>query len=46
VDVARADLRAGLPLRADFGHPDEGESYLIFRPAGRTSGRHRQEGGS
>jgi uncharacterized protein len=30
-DVARADLREGLPLRAHFEHPDEGESYLVFR---------------
>lgn len=29
--VARADLREGLPLRAHFEHPDEGESYLVFR---------------
>lgn len=31
--VERADLREGLPLRAHFEHPDEGESYLVFRPA-------------
>jgi uncharacterized OB-fold protein len=31
-EVARADLREGLPLRAHFEHPDEGESYLVFRP--------------
>ena len=30
--VSRADLREGLPLRAAFGHPDEGESYVLFRP--------------
>jgi uncharacterized OB-fold protein len=29
--VARADLREGLPLRAHFVHPDEGESYAVFR---------------
>ncbi|MFC4051591.1 Zn-ribbon domain-containing OB-fold protein [Actinomadura syzygii] len=29
--VDRADLREGLPLRAAFGHPDEGESYVLFR---------------
>ncbi|GAA2408494.1 hypothetical protein GCM10010191_16300 [Actinomadura vinacea] len=27
------DLREGLPLRACFEHPDEGESYILFRPA-------------
>jgi uncharacterized protein len=32
-EVARAELRAGLPLRAHFEHPDEGESYLVFRSA-------------
>lgn len=31
-DVARPGLREGLPLRAHFEHPDEGESYLVFRP--------------
>jgi uncharacterized OB-fold protein len=31
-EVARADLREGLPLRAHFEHPDEGEPYLLFRP--------------
>jgi uncharacterized protein len=31
-EVTRADLREGLPLRAHFEHPDEGESYLVFRP--------------
>jgi uncharacterized OB-fold protein len=31
-DVERADLREGLPLRACFEHPAEGESYLVFRP--------------
>jgi uncharacterized OB-fold protein len=30
--VARAELREGLALRARFEHPDEGESYLLFRP--------------
>ncbi|TDD33033.1 hypothetical protein E1287_20860 [Actinomadura sp. KC06] len=29
----RDDLREGLPLRAIFVHPDEGESYVLFRPA-------------
>ena len=28
-----ASLREGLPLRAVFEHPDEGESYVLFRPA-------------
>ncbi|MFI6522701.1 Zn-ribbon domain-containing OB-fold protein [Spirillospora sp. NPDC050679] len=28
----RAALREGLPLRAVFVHPGEGESYLLFRP--------------
>ncbi|RAY16418.1 hypothetical protein DPM19_05965 [Actinomadura craniellae] len=32
--VAPAGLRAGLPLRAAFGHPEEGELHLLFRPAG------------
>jgi uncharacterized OB-fold protein len=32
-EVGPADLRAGLPLRAHFEHPDEGESYLVFRSA-------------
>jgi uncharacterized protein len=31
--VDRVHLRAGLPLRACFEHPAEGESYLVFRPA-------------
>ncbi|HEX6469217.1 MAG TPA: OB-fold domain-containing protein [Streptosporangiaceae bacterium] len=31
--VARAALREGLPLRAHFVHPDEGESYAVFRAA-------------
>ncbi|MES9542473.1 OB-fold domain-containing protein [Actinomadura sp. NPDC000600] len=31
--VTRADLREGLPLRAVFEHPDEGESFVLFRPA-------------
>jgi uncharacterized OB-fold protein len=31
-EVDRADLREGLPLRAHFEHPDEGESYLVFHP--------------
>jgi uncharacterized OB-fold protein len=35
-DVERAPLREGLPLRAHFEHPAEGESYLVFRPAGPT----------
>jgi uncharacterized OB-fold protein len=26
-------LREGLPLRASFEHPAEGEAYLLFRPA-------------
>ncbi|GGP89218.1 putative OB-fold protein [Actinomadura coerulea] len=30
--VERADLREGLALRAEFEHPDEGESYVLFRP--------------
>ncbi|MCQ0004133.1 hypothetical protein [Actinomadura madurae] len=30
--VSRDDLREGLPLRAAFEHPDEGESYVLFRP--------------
>ncbi|MFI0406938.1 Zn-ribbon domain-containing OB-fold protein [Actinomadura sp. 3N508] len=30
--VGRDDLREGLPLRATFVHPDEGESYLLFHP--------------
>ncbi|MEU8119990.1 OB-fold domain-containing protein [Spirillospora sp. NPDC049024] len=30
--VTRADLREGLPLRAVFEHPDEGESFVLFRP--------------
>lgn len=30
--VARDDLREGLPLRVAFEHPDEGESYILFRP--------------
>lgn len=29
------ELAEGLPLEAHFVHPAEGESYLIFRPAGR-----------
>jgi uncharacterized OB-fold protein len=29
--VARAALREGLPLRAHFVHPAEGESYVVFR---------------
>ncbi|WP_262402874.1 OB-fold domain-containing protein [Actinomadura sp. CNU-125] len=29
--VDRAALREGLPLRAVFAHPDEGEPYLLFR---------------
>jgi uncharacterized OB-fold protein len=29
--VARDDLREGLPLRAHFEHPAEGEPYLLFR---------------
>ncbi|MFB4316161.1 Zn-ribbon domain-containing OB-fold protein [Actinomadura sp. 21ATH] len=28
-----ADLREGLPLRATFVHPDEGESYVLFKGA-------------
>jgi uncharacterized OB-fold protein len=32
--VTRADLREGLPLRAVFEHPEEGESFVLFRPAG------------
>jgi uncharacterized OB-fold protein len=31
--VDPSTLREGLPLRASFVHPDEGESYLLFRPA-------------
>ncbi|WP_083982408.1 Zn-ribbon domain-containing OB-fold protein [Actinomadura hibisca] len=31
--VDRAALREGLPLRAAFVHPGEGESYVLFRPA-------------
>ncbi|MEV5829949.1 OB-fold domain-containing protein [Spirillospora sp. NPDC052242] len=30
--VDRAELRAGLPLRAEFTAPGEGESYMLFRP--------------
>ena len=30
--VARDDLREGLPLRVAFEYPDEGESYILFRP--------------
>jgi uncharacterized OB-fold protein len=30
--VARGDLRVGLPLRAHFEHPGQGESYVVFRP--------------
>ncbi|MBE1535379.1 Zn-ribbon domain-containing OB-fold protein [Actinomadura algeriensis] len=30
--VERAELREGLPLRAVFAHPDEGEPYMLFRP--------------
>ncbi|MEV4002853.1 OB-fold domain-containing protein [Actinomadura sp. NPDC049753] len=30
--VERADLREGLALRAAFEHPEEGESYVLFRP--------------
>ncbi|URN00552.1 OB-fold domain-containing protein [Actinomadura madurae] len=30
--VSRDDLREGLPLRAAFEQPDEGESYVLFRP--------------
>ncbi|MFD0903137.1 Zn-ribbon domain-containing OB-fold protein [Actinomadura sediminis] len=30
--VDRATLREGLPLRAAFVHPEEGESYMLFRP--------------
>ncbi|NEA23207.1 Zn-ribbon domain-containing OB-fold protein [Actinomadura bangladeshensis] len=30
--VDRGDLREGLPLRVAFEHPDEGESYILFRP--------------
>jgi uncharacterized protein len=33
VGVDLAALRADLPLVATFEHPDEGESYLLFRPA-------------
>ncbi len=29
--VDPASLREGLPLRAAFVHPDEGESYVLFR---------------
>ncbi|ACY98385.1 MULTISPECIES: Zn-ribbon domain-containing OB-fold protein [Thermomonospora] len=32
-EVDPAALREGLPLRAVFVHPEEGESYLLFRPA-------------
>ncbi|GAA1570592.1 hypothetical protein GCM10009678_61670 [Actinomadura kijaniata] len=31
--VDPASLREGLPLRAAFEHPAEGESYVLFRPA-------------
>jgi uncharacterized OB-fold protein len=31
--VSSGDLHEGLPLRAEFEHPDEGESYVLFRPA-------------
>ncbi|MBW8481148.1 Zn-ribbon domain-containing OB-fold protein [Actinomadura parmotrematis] len=31
--VDAAELREGLPLKAVFAHPEEGESYLLFRPA-------------
>ncbi|REE99792.1 Zn-ribbon domain-containing OB-fold protein [Thermomonospora umbrina] len=31
--VRPASLREGLALRAVFVHPEEGESYLLFRPA-------------
>ncbi|WP_433137933.1 Zn-ribbon domain-containing OB-fold protein [Actinomadura nitritigenes] len=31
--VSGGDLHEGLPLRAEFEHPDEGESYVLFRPA-------------
>jgi uncharacterized OB-fold protein len=31
--VTGGDLREGLPLRAEFEHPDEGEAYVLFRPA-------------
>jgi uncharacterized OB-fold protein len=37
----RLSLREGLPLRAHFEHPEEGESYLVFRvpaPSGPTPG--------
>ncbi|MGI8336161.1 Zn-ribbon domain-containing OB-fold protein [Actinomadura scrupuli] len=27
------DLHEGMPLRARFGHPPEGEAYLFFGPA-------------
>ena len=30
--VDRAALREGLPLRAAFVHPEDGESYVLFRP--------------
>ncbi|WP_034485280.1 Zn-ribbon domain-containing OB-fold protein [Actinomadura oligospora] len=30
--VDAAGLREGLPLRARFAHPDEGESYPLFLP--------------
>ncbi|TDD88184.1 Zn-ribbon domain-containing OB-fold protein [Actinomadura rubrisoli] len=30
--VERDALREGLPLRASFVHPGEGESYVLFRP--------------
>ncbi|MFC5182665.1 Zn-ribbon domain-containing OB-fold protein [Actinomadura harenae] len=30
--VTTADLREGLPLRARFVHPGEGESYPLFLP--------------
>ncbi|WP_433324788.1 Zn-ribbon domain-containing OB-fold protein [Spirillospora sp. CA-294931] len=32
VEVDAVDLREGLPLRATFVHPEEGESYVLFRP--------------
>jgi uncharacterized OB-fold protein len=31
--VAPEDLREGLPLRASFVHPAEGESYVLFKGA-------------
>lgn len=34
--VAAADLREGLPLRAGFVRPEQGEPFLLFHPAADT----------